>query len=149
MMEASKWSEYKDDVTNQLQSENTDAIDVAIGQARLLSSKKLNQFSDLVDKFENETSSQPIFEADLEGFWNMVYQQIENCDIRFAKLEKLKQNDWVEEHEVKATAAIKQKTVKNVVKKRRNDIKDLIARANAFQAQQKLRNDELKKEMQK
>lgn len=32
--------------------------------------------------------------ADLQGFWEMVYLQVENVDALFADLEKLRANGW-------------------------------------------------------
>lgn len=32
--------------------------------------------------------------ADLQGFWEMVYLQVENIDSLFVELEKLRANDW-------------------------------------------------------
>lgn len=32
--------------------------------------------------------------GDLQGFWEMVYLQVENVESLFADLEKLRANDW-------------------------------------------------------
>lgn len=32
--------------------------------------------------------------ADLQGFWEMVFLQVENIDSLFAELEKIRSNGW-------------------------------------------------------
>lgn len=91
------WEDYKGQHINVLESEYIDQIDVAIGQTRLLVTKKFNQFRTLVDQCEAcIEQAQPVLAEDLEGFWSMVYMQIENCDKRFNKLTMLKENDWID-----------------------------------------------------
>lgn len=34
---------------------------------------------------------------DLQGFWDMMYMEVENCNLRFKKLEKLRAQGWKEE----------------------------------------------------
>lgn len=75
-----------------LPSEYTDQIDVAIGQTGLLTTSKFKQFSKLIDQCEcNDEKVKP---KDLEGFWSMIYLQVENCNQRFERLEKLKKCNW-------------------------------------------------------
>lgn len=90
------WDKYKQENADRMDSVYVDQIDVAIGQTRLLIRKKFKQFSDLIEQCEEGTSQPPVLPKDLEGFWNMVFMQIDNCKGRFNKLNTLKENDWVE-----------------------------------------------------
>ncbi|KAJ8713740.1 hypothetical protein PYW07_014110 [Mythimna separata] len=84
----------------------------AVGQARLLMSQKLQQFASLVERCARpEAGSALITPADLHGFWDMVFMQVENVDMRFKKLEELRLRGWVEEKPVE----VKKKVVKPTV----------------------------------
>ncbi|XP_063827950.1 disks large-associated protein 5 [Ostrinia nubilalis] len=52
--------------------------------------------------------------ADLQGFWDMVFMQVENIDMRFKKLEELRARGWVEDAPV---AVVRKAPTKNNVKK--------------------------------
>ncbi|XP_026314287.1 guanylate kinase-associated protein mars-like [Hyposmocoma kahamanoa] len=75
-----------------------DAILAAVGHARLLMSSKMAQFASLV---ESCASPQPgcalVTPADLHGFWEMVFKQVDNVKMRFKKLEELHSCDRDEE----------------------------------------------------
>ena len=45
-------------------------------QARLVMAERFKQFSGLVANCENKTGEKPVLEEDLEGFWDMVYNQV-------------------------------------------------------------------------
>lgn len=91
------WEDYKAQHIDVLESEYIDQIDVAVGQTRLLVTKKFNQFRTLVDQCEAcIEQAQPVLAEDLEGFWSMVNMQVENCDKRFNKLTTLKANNWID-----------------------------------------------------
>ncbi|CAG4946375.1 unnamed protein product [Parnassius apollo] len=70
----------------------------AVGQARLLVSQKLTQFGSLVAACEcPDPTTGLVTPTDLHGFWDMVFMQVENVDMRFKKLEELRARNWVEE----------------------------------------------------
>ncbi|CAG4946387.1 unnamed protein product [Parnassius apollo] len=70
----------------------------AVGQARLLVSQKLAQFGSLVAACEcPDPTTGLVTPTDLHGFWDMVFMQVENVDMRFKKLEELRARNWVEE----------------------------------------------------
>lgn len=93
-----------------------EAVLSAVGQARLLMSQKLLQFSALVDSCANPQPNQPLVTpADLQGFWDMVFMQVENVDVRFKKLEELRSHGWVEQQT--AELEVKKKVVKANTKK--------------------------------
>lgn len=89
------WAKYKDE-NEHVDSVYLDQIDVANGQTQLLIRKKFKQFHDLCDECEKGVSQPPVLPKDLEGFWSMVFMQVENCSERFRKLATLKENDWIE-----------------------------------------------------
>lgn len=89
------WAKYKDE-NEHVDSVYLDQIDVANGQTQLLIRKKFKQFHDLCEECEKGVSQPPVLPKDLEGFWSMVFMQVENCSERFKKLETLKANDWIE-----------------------------------------------------
>ncbi|XP_017962411.1 guanylate kinase-associated protein mars [Drosophila navojoa] len=85
-----------------------DSIDAAIGQTKLLTSKKFMQFKGLIDRCEagatgrdqlpndGSEASKPVFVDDLEGWWDMLRLQSENVDKRFDNLQRLKANNWID-----------------------------------------------------
>lgn len=89
------WDRYKNE-HSAVDSVYLDQIDVAIGQTKLLIAKKFKQFQDLIGQCETGTVQPPVLPKDLEGFWSMVFMQVENCNGRFDKLATLRDNDWVE-----------------------------------------------------
>lgn len=89
-----KWDAYKAEHLSIIPSEYVDVIDVAIGQTRLLTANKFQQFRVLIEQCEECITVQPVRPEDLEGFWGMMFMQVENCDKRFARLETLMLNGW-------------------------------------------------------
>lgn len=85
-----------------------DSIDAAIGQTKLLTSKKFMQFKGLIDRCEagatgknqlpndGSEASKPVFVDDLEGWWDMLRLQSQNIDKRFDNLQRLKANNWID-----------------------------------------------------
>ncbi|XP_060529566.1 uncharacterized protein LOC132703994 isoform X2 [Cylas formicarius] len=74
-----------------------DSINVAIGQSKLLISKKFEQFRRLIDRCRiNSSDVQTVTCQDLHGFWDMIYIQVEDIDKRFENLKRLKHNNWEE-----------------------------------------------------
>ncbi|XP_017754355.1 PREDICTED: disks large-associated protein 5-like [Eufriesea mexicana] len=64
---------------------------------------------------------------DLQGFWDMTYMEVKNCDSRFDKLEKLCSQDWKEEE--LPIAVSKKKTIvrKKVVSNKTSSIRAFLA----------------------
>lgn len=116
-----EWDAYKTKHCDTMESEYVDMIDVTIGQTRLLTTKKFMQFSGLIDQCDSGTGLQKVFARDLEGFWSLVGIQVENCDNRFDKLNKLKANKW---KDVEAKKMKKVKKTNNVVTKEKNNVAD-------------------------
>lgn len=89
-----EWSSlsYSDDPS--IPGEYKDLIIVAIGQTRLLITSKFHQFINLIKQCEENDGEKQVKPEDLEGFWSMVYLQVENCNQRFDRLKSLKTNGW-------------------------------------------------------
>ncbi|XP_078286700.1 disks large-associated protein 5 [Rhinoraja longicauda] len=68
----------------------------SVGQARLLVAERFKQFRGLVDNCEFKTSEKEVSSADLEGFWDMVYFQVEDVIKKFERLKKIQANNWEE-----------------------------------------------------
>ncbi|TMW54739.1 hypothetical protein DOY81_000270 [Sarcophaga bullata] len=68
----------------------------ASGKARLLVSQKMKQFEGLCHNNLNSSPEDkfPTTVDDLQGFWDMVYLQVDHVDSIFADIENLKKNDW-------------------------------------------------------
>ncbi|EDV56154.1 guanylate kinase-associated protein mars [Drosophila erecta] len=104
-----EWEAYSKENESRLQETGgIDMINVTIGQTRLLTTKKMMQFSSLIDRCEagatgknrqpNDGSedSKPVQAEDLEGWWDMLRLQSENVDKRFDNLKRWKANDWLD-----------------------------------------------------
>nr|XP_017001009.2 LOW QUALITY PROTEIN: guanylate kinase-associated protein mars [Drosophila takahashii] len=105
----SEWEAHSKENEARLQETGgIDMINVTIGQTRLLTTKKMMQFSGLIDRCEagatgknrraNDGSedTKPVQTEDLEGWWDMLRLQSENVDKRFANLKRWKDNDWLD-----------------------------------------------------
>ncbi|XP_018573291.1 guanylate kinase-associated protein mars-like [Anoplophora glabripennis] len=89
------WENYKN--SNELSEEANDMINVAIGQSKLLISKKFEQFRSLIEQCRTcKYAEKPISCEDLHGFWDMIYMQVEDLNKRFNNLNVLKANNWQE-----------------------------------------------------
>ncbi|MEQ2179125.1 hypothetical protein GOODEAATRI_021419 [Goodea atripinnis] len=71
----------------------------AVGQAGLLMKERFNQFSGLVDDCELGRGEKITTCTDLQGFWDMVYFQVEDVNKKFDALKEAEGRGWVEEHQ--------------------------------------------------
>ncbi|KAM4525257.1 disks large-associated protein 5 isoform 2-T2 [Odontesthes bonariensis] len=78
--------------------EMRDRMRTAIGQARLLMKERFNQFGGLVDDCELGRGEKITTCTDLQGFWDMVYYQVEDVKKKFEALKAAEDRGWVEEH---------------------------------------------------
>ncbi|XP_071319620.1 disks large-associated protein 5 isoform X2 [Trachinotus anak] len=78
--------------------EMRDRMRTAVGQARLLMKERFNQFSGLVDDCELGRGEKVTTCTDLQGFWDMVYYQVEDVNKKFDALKEAEGRGWVEEH---------------------------------------------------
>ncbi|PSN36351.1 hypothetical protein C0J52_16154 [Blattella germanica] len=100
----------------------SDLIEVAVGMTKLLT-KNFRQFKGLVHMCENgpKEDEKPVMCSDLDGFWDMMYMEVENLDCRLKNLNDLKSNNWVEkvpeERKKKKTKKTKPRVLQNGRKK--------------------------------
>ncbi|XP_062918468.1 disks large-associated protein 5 [Mobula hypostoma] len=73
-----------------------DLVRSSTGQARLLMAERFKQFNGLIDNCEFKTSEKEVTCADLEGFWDMIYFQVEDVNKKFEHLKKIQANNWEE-----------------------------------------------------
>ncbi|XP_018087757.1 disks large-associated protein 5 isoform X2 [Xenopus laevis] len=71
-----------------------DLIRTTVGQTRLLMNERFKQFEGLVDNCEFKRGDKETTCTDLEGFWDMIYFQIEDVKAKFVNLGKLEENSW-------------------------------------------------------
>ncbi|XP_068161848.1 disks large-associated protein 5 [Antennarius striatus] len=77
--------------------EMRDRMRTAVGQARLLMKERFKQFSGLVDDCELGRGEKITTCTDLQGFWDMVYYQVEDVNKKFNALKEAESRGWVEE----------------------------------------------------
>ncbi|XP_054455116.1 disks large-associated protein 5 isoform X2 [Anoplopoma fimbria] len=78
--------------------EMRDRMRTAVGQARLLMKERFKQFNGLVDDCELGRGERITTCTDLQGFWDMVYYQVEDVQNKFDALKEAESRGWVEEH---------------------------------------------------
>ncbi|KAM9462173.1 disks large-associated protein 5 isoform 2-T2 [Clarias gariepinus] len=77
--------------------EMRDRMRTAVGQARLLMKERFAQFSGLVDDCDFGRGEKITTCTDLQGFWDMVYFQVEDVDKKFNALKEAEARGWQEE----------------------------------------------------
>lgn len=117
--------------------EMEDEIDAVVGQSRLLVKDKFEQFRSLVYRFESKVEP-PVIKSDLDGFWDMMYIQVELVNERFSKLNSLKENNWMPVSDI---SSVKHPKLKRQVKKGSEDksTKQVKARGNFRQFLEELK----------
>ncbi|XP_075221319.1 uncharacterized protein LOC142324280 isoform X2 [Lycorma delicatula] len=86
------WSKIS--LSRVLPKEIEDEVDSAVGQTRLLVQDKFQQFRSLIQRFEFKVEP-PVTINDLDGFWDVIYIQVEKLHSQFSKLQMLKENNWI------------------------------------------------------
>ncbi|KAK0069399.1 disks large-associated protein 5 [Biomphalaria pfeifferi] len=102
-----KWTSYlhhSTDVGEDAQGQ----IRSTVGKSQLLIDQRFKQFTGLINDCEFTLGEKETTPTDLQGFWEMIYCQVEDVDKLFSNLTELEQNNW----------QIKQPTPKNVPKKK-------------------------------
>lgn len=66
----------------------------ATGQAKLLMTERFAQFTGLIHVCENNLGEKKTTSEDLQGFWDMVYFQVEDVNKKFDQLAKMQENAW-------------------------------------------------------
>ncbi|XP_021343719.1 disks large-associated protein 5-like isoform X2 [Mizuhopecten yessoensis] len=104
----SKWEDINKN-TPSLNEEVEGQIRSCIGQAQLLIRQRFKQFTGLVDNCEFGTGEKETTFTDLQGFWDMIFYQVEDVHTKFANLDKLKANNWVEDKPTVQKKVVKKK----------------------------------------
>ncbi|KAK5850600.1 hypothetical protein PBY51_001466 [Eleginops maclovinus] len=78
--------------------EMRDSMRTVVGQARLLMKERFKQFGGLVDDCDLGRGEKITTCTDLQGFWDMVYYQVEDVYKKFDALKAAESRGWVEEH---------------------------------------------------
>ena len=65
-----------------------------VGQGRLIMAERFTQFSGLVDNCEFKRGEKETTVEDLQGFWEMIYIQVEDVDRKFTNISKVEANQW-------------------------------------------------------
>ncbi|XP_015605180.1 disks large-associated protein 5 [Cephus cinctus] len=124
-----KWSDIKINVPEDASYQ----IMQAIGQTNLLMNKKFQRFLNLVQDCETGKGEMLVTCKDLQGFWDMMYMEVKDCESRFAKLEELRAKGWVEDEPepvrkvVRKKGPVKRKVTAPISKQ--SSIREMIAAA--------------------
>jgi len=65
-----------------------------VGQGRLVMAERFHQFSGLVDNCQFKRGEKETTVEDLQGFWEMIFIQVEDVDKKFAGLVTVEENSW-------------------------------------------------------
>ncbi|XP_061088217.1 disks large-associated protein 5 isoform X1 [Conger conger] len=77
--------------------ESQDRVRTAVGQARLLMKERFGQFQGLVDDCDLGRGEKVTTCTDLQGFWDMVFYQVEDVIRKFDVLREAESKGWQEE----------------------------------------------------
>ncbi|XP_043108953.1 disks large-associated protein 5 isoform X1 [Puntigrus tetrazona] len=89
------WESRFDDTS--IPEETRDQMRTVVGQARLLMKERFGQFSGLVDDCDFCRGEKITTCTDLQGFWDMVYFQVEDVNKKFNALKEAEAREWKEE----------------------------------------------------
>ncbi|XP_016126085.1 disks large-associated protein 5-like isoform X5 [Sinocyclocheilus grahami] len=89
------WVSRFDDTS--IPEEMRDQMRTAVGQARLLMKERFGQFSRLVDDCYLGRGEKITTCTDLQGFWDMVYFQVEDVNKKLNALKEAEAREWKEE----------------------------------------------------
>ncbi|BFZ00181.1 hypothetical protein BsWGS_03221 [Bradybaena similaris] len=94
-----------------------------IGKAQLLMDQRFQQFSGLVDNCQFGLGEKETTVTDLQGFWEMIYFQVQDVNLLFTNLTELQHNQW----HVKQTSPAKEVCKRRAVKIRKPKVKSNFA----------------------
>jgi len=118
-------------IENEVPEDATYEIQQAVGQTNLLINKKFERFRGLVQDCETGKGEMLVTCRDLQGFWDMTYMEVKDCDMRFEKLEQRRNRGWQEEEYIVAKPAIKKRRPikKQIVSSKPSSLRSLILAA--------------------
>ncbi|EFN87938.1 disks large-associated protein 5 [Harpegnathos saltator] len=105
-------------------------INQAIGQTNLLINKKFERFRGLVSDCETGKGQMLVTCKDLQGFWDMTYMEVRDCDSRFEKLEQRRNREWQEmQSTIDKPVTKKRMTIKKQIVSKPSSLRTLILAA--------------------
>jgi len=102
----------------------------AIGQAQLFRRKRFNQFKELIELHKDKSAEKAAHASDLDGFWEMIFYQVEDVHKRFEELDQLQNRGWIVDEPEVAKKPVVKKAVK-VVKPKKVESKTKTAATNS------------------
>lgn len=93
--QCAQWEPRVDDPS--IPEEMRDSMRTVVGQARLLMKERFGQFRGLVDDCELGRGEKITTCTDLQGFWEMIYYQVEDVNKKFGALSEAESRGWQEE----------------------------------------------------
>lgn len=122
-------------------------IQQAVGQTNLLINKKFERFRKLVEDCETGKGEMLVTCRDLQGFWDMTYMEVKDCDLRFEKLEQRQKRGWQEEEYVVTKPVVKKRMPikKQIASSKPSSLRSVIlaARKNKMEAKTLNKEDSL------
>ncbi|KAJ8251577.1 hypothetical protein GJAV_G00222840 [Gymnothorax javanicus] len=91
----SQWDPRTEEPT--IPEEIRERVRTAVGQARLLMRERFGQFQGLVNDCALGRGEKVTTCADLQGFWDMVFYQVEDVNRKFNILKEVESRGWKEE----------------------------------------------------
>jgi len=140
-----RWVIKLEEASETLTPEIKGEIRSIVGQGRLLMAERFGQFSALVDNCEFKKGEKETTCTDLQGFWEMIYIQVEDVYQKFSRLEALELRGWVEDVVVSSNMDSNEESkklkVKKIVKKRIGSIASPGVRQFIAQQREKKKRD--------
>ncbi|XP_076183703.1 uncharacterized protein LOC143155166 isoform X2 [Ptiloglossa arizonensis] len=103
-----KWEKVKTE--SEITEDAQYHINQAVGQTNLLINRKFERFRGLVSDCVTGKGEMLVTCKDLQGFWDMMYMEVKNCDSRFEKIEQLRSQNWEEEQLPVVTKPLRKNT---------------------------------------
>ncbi|XP_076285265.1 uncharacterized protein LOC143211448 [Lasioglossum baleicum] len=122
-------------------------INQAIGQTNLLMNKKFVKFRNLVSDCTTGQGEMLVTCNDLQGFWDMMYIEVDDCNLRFQKLEQLRSRGWEEEQVIaikKPRARKKEAATRKAVRTKSNGLGAFLAKRKQNMVEGTQNNNETK-----
>jgi len=90
------WNKFLEENDENIDENVKGSIRTVVGQANLVMRERGKQFESLIHSHEFGTSEKVINSSDLQGFWDMIYFQVEDVEQKFKDLQKRKEENWAE-----------------------------------------------------
>lgn len=116
-------------------------INQAIEQINLLINKRFERFRTLVTDCEVGKGEMLVTCKDLQGFWDMMFIEVKNCDSQFEKLEKFRSQGWKDTN----LFPNNQNTKKKIISAKSNSIKAFLAEKKTKMTEKIKNNDDSNK----